>query len=60
MPMKNFSTQCMDGFVNKLEQFSSAKKSAPKRQTMDFLTKFARAYHAEVGLQENLCGLVLN
>ena len=58
--MKRFSTQCMDEFVNKTEKAPCTQRSTPSRETLDFLTQFARAYHAEINIQENVCGLVLN
>lgn len=32
----------------------------PRRQTIAFLTQFARAYHVEPVLHSEFCGLVLN
>ena len=49
--MKRFSTQCMDGLKD---------KSTPSRQTLDFLSQFARSYHVEPALQPEFCGYVMN
>lgn len=58
--MKRLSTQCMDGHMNKTEKSPSAEKSMPSRKTLDFLTRFSRAYHAETNIRQNICGIVLN
>lgn len=34
--------------------------SSPKQQTIDFLKQFARSYHAEPALGNDLCGFLLN
>ncbi len=57
--MKRFSTQCMNE-INKTKKSRSAGKSSPKKKTMDFLTQFARAYHAEPDVRQELCGYVMN
>jgi hypothetical protein len=36
------------------------KRKGPRKQTLDFLSKFARVYHAEPLIQQKLCGFVLN
>ena len=51
--MRKLSTQCMDDLEKKV-------KSAPRKQTMDFLKQFARAYQAEPAVRPELCGYVLN
>ena len=49
--MRKLSTQCMDDLE---------AKSSPRKQTMDFLKQFARAYQAEPAVRPELCGYVLN
>lgn len=58
--MKRFSTQCMEELENKTKKNRSGKKSAPSRRTIDFLSQFARSYHAEPALQPEFCGYVVN
>ena len=48
--MRKLSTQCMDDL----------EKNSPRKQTMDFLKQFARAYQAEPAVRPELCGYVLN
>ncbi|MDR1919300.1 MAG: hypothetical protein LBQ65_06605 [Tannerellaceae bacterium] len=57
--MKDFSTPCWDKMMDK-EKNNDAKKNLPCKQTVSFLTQFARVYHAEPVLQKNLCGFILN
>lgn len=59
MPMKNLSTQCMDNKSNK-EQRGYDKQTSPRKQTLDFLSQFARVYCSEKTLNAGHCGLVLN
>lgn len=58
--MKRFSTQCMNGLENKTKKNRDGKKSAPSKQTLDFLSQFARIYHAEPAMQPELRGYVMN
>lgn len=58
--MKKVSTQCMNGLENKKNKSRKGKKSTPRRQTLDFLSQFARVYHSEPALSPELCGLVMN
>lgn len=58
--MKKLSTQCMNGIGENNKKNRNEKKTKPRRQTLDFLTQFARAYHSEPILHPELCGLVLN
>lgn len=58
--MKRLSTQCMNGTENKTDRNRKDRKSSPSRQTLDFLTQFARVYHSEPALRTELCGLVMN
>ena len=44
--MRKLSTQCMDDLEKKVKSAPEAK-SSPRKQTMDFLKQFARAYQAE-------------
>lgn len=61
MPMKNFSTRCLDEHNSKIEKNGDVdKSSSPRKKTLDFLTQFARVYHVEPELKESLCGLVMN
>lgn len=58
--MKRLSTHCMDGIENKKDKSRKGGKSAPRRQTLDFLSQFARVYHSEPALRPELGGLVMN
>lgn len=58
--MKRLSTHCMDGIENKKNKGRKREKSAPRKQTLDFLSQFARVYHSEPALSTELCGLVMN
>ena len=57
--MNKLSTQCMHEPAGKETEMQEVKTS-PRKQTLDFLKRFARAYHAEPTIQEDLCGYVLN
>lgn len=59
MPMKRLFTQCMDDLGNKTKQ-NSKEKSRPRKQTLDFLSQFARVYQVEPAKQPELCTYVLN
>ena len=59
VPMRKLSTQCMDDLEKKVKSAPEAK-SSPRKQTMDFLKQFARAYQAEPAVRPELCGYVLN
>lgn len=57
--MKRFSTQC----VNKIENKTKTNRediTTPRKQTIDFLSQFARVYKAEKTLTQQFCGYVLN
>ena len=54
--MRKLSTQCMDDLEKKVKSAPEAK-SSPRKQTMDFLKQFARAYQAEPAVRSELCGL---
>lgn len=58
--MKRFFTQCMNELEDKAKKNRSGKKSTPSKQTLDFLSQFARIYHTEPALQTELCGYVMN
>ncbi|RHJ84397.1 hypothetical protein [Parabacteroides sp. AM08-6] len=59
--MKRLSTRCMNEFENRTNRNrNEKKKSMPRRQTLDFLTQFARVYHSEPVLHPELCGVVMN
>ena len=53
--MKKVSTHCL----NKRKE-SKANHVSPRQQTLDLLSQFARAYHAEATLEIPLNGIVLN
>ena len=55
--MRKLSTQCMDDLEKKVK---SAPEAKSRKQTMDFLKQFARAYQAEPAVRPELCGYVLN
>lgn len=40
--MKRLSTQCMNEIENKTNRNRKERKTMPRRQTLDFLTQFAR------------------
>ena len=55
--MKKLSTRCVNETDrNRKEQ----AENGPCRQTLAFLTQFARVYHAEPVLPPEFCGLILN
>ena len=54
--MRKLSTQCMDDLEKKVKSAPEAK-SSPRKQTMDFLKQFARAYQAEPAVRPELCGM---
>ncbi|MCD8268212.1 MAG: hypothetical protein LUD46_06930 [Parabacteroides sp.] len=58
--MKRFSTHCMDELEDKTKKNRNEKKSKPSRQTLDFLSQFARSYRVEPALQSEFCGHVMN
>lgn len=57
--MKRLSTQCMDELKDKTKKNRNGKISTPSRQTLDFLSQFARSYHVEPALQPEF-GYVMN
>ena len=52
--MKRLSTQCMNEIENKTNRNRKERKTMPRRQTLDFLTQFARVYHSEPALRTEL------
>jgi len=50
----------MDEFINKAEKSRNTEKSNPSKKTLDFLTRFSKAYHAEGDIQQDICGMVMN
>lgn len=58
--MKRLSTQCMNEIENKTNGNRKERRAMPRRQTLDFLTQFARVYHSEPALRTEFCGLVMN
>ncbi|WP_165157760.1 hypothetical protein [Parabacteroides sp. ZJ-118] len=57
--MRKFSTRCMDDLEKKMKSAPEVK-SLPRKQTIDFLKQFARAYQAEPAVCPEFCGYVLN
>jgi hypothetical protein len=57
--MKNFSTQCLNKMMEK-DKKQDSKVNMPRKQTLHFLTQFARVYHAEPMTDKALCGFILN
>lgn len=57
--MKRLSTRCMCKFGN-IRKAPRQGKTEPRKQTLDFLSQFARVYKAEPGLEQNICSYVLN
>jgi hypothetical protein len=56
--MKNISTHCMIKLTEKGKNKDS--KPMPCRQTMGFLSQFARGYHVEPVIPKDLCAFMLN
>ena len=54
--MRKLSTQCMDDLEKKVKSAPEAK-SSPRKQTMDFLKQFARAYQAEPAVRPSSAGM---
>lgn len=57
--MSKLSTRCMDDLEKKEKSVPEAK-SSPRKQTVEFLKQFARAYRVEPAVRPELCGYVLN
>lgn len=58
--MKRLSTQCMDNLEKKTQKKARSGSGQPRKQTLDFLSQFARVYQAEPALKAEVCGYVLN
>ena len=58
--MKSFSTSFTNELGNKANKKYSVKRSTPRRQTLDFISQFARVYHTETSLGSGLSGFILN
>jgi len=50
----------MNELVNNQEKNQGNEKRQPRKKTLDFLTHFARVYHAEPDMQQEICGYVMN
>ena len=50
----------MNEIENKTDRNRKERKTTPRRQTLDFLTQFARVYHSEPALRTEFCGFVMN
>lgn len=57
--MKKLSTQCMDFMSNNNEK-QLDKKSSPRKQTIDFISQFARVYCSQKTLTTKQYDFVLN
>jgi hypothetical protein len=57
--MKNLSTRCRREIMER-ENNNDGKRMRPCKQTLSFLTQFARIYHAEPVIEKKLCGFILN
>lgn len=60
MPMKRLSTPCLKHSKRETQPDAKELRNEPRRQTLDFLTQFARVYQAEPVLCPELSGFVLN
>lgn len=58
--MKRFSTPCLKHSKRETKTDAKELRNQPRRQTLDFLTQFARVYQAEPALYPELSGYVLN
>jgi hypothetical protein len=57
--MKSLSTQCANKTI-KNGKGPDGKDSRPCKKTLNLLAQFARTYHAEPSIQQELCGFILN
>jgi hypothetical protein len=57
--MKNLSTQCVSKMMKKGKN-PYRRTIEPRKQTLSILRQFARVYHVEHTMQEDLCVFVLN
>lgn len=58
--MKRLFTPCKDDLENKTQRKAKNNCGKPRKQTLDFLSQFARVYQAEPALKAEVCGYVLN
>lgn len=58
--MRRFSTQYTHELKNETKDSRGSRTGMPSRQTLDYLFRFARCYHAEPALEPSLCGFVMN
>lgn len=58
--MKRLFTSCMDDLEDKTQRKVKKSCGKPRKQTLDFLSQFARVYQAEPALKTEVCGYVLN
>lgn len=58
--MKRLSTRCMCKFGNIRKKNLQKEEAQPRKQTLDFLTQFARVYRAEQMLERDICSYALN
>lgn len=58
--MKRLSTPPMTLPESKTKRTADEVRTKPRRQTLDFLSRFARVYQAEPALRPELAGYVLN
>ena len=57
--MKKIST-LKNGIEHRTDSVRLEKRCMPSRNTLDFLSQFARVYHVETSLRANLGGFVMN
>jgi hypothetical protein len=57
--MKNLSTQCVNKMIKDRKNMD-VKEHKPCKKTLTLLLQFARTYHAESSMQQELCGFILN
>jgi hypothetical protein len=50
----------MNELINETKQNRTVKRSLPQKKTLDFLMQFARIYHVEPDIKQELCGFVMN
>lgn len=58
--MKRLSTRSMNKFGNIRKNNLGRGGGKPRKQTLDFLTQFARVCHAEPALDSTICSYILN
>ena len=57
--MKKIST-LKNGIEHRTDSVRLEKRCRPSRNTLDFLSQFARVYHVENSLRADLGGFVMN